>query len=246
MLLLKIGEEQIGTVIWSDSDIDLSIIQINKKELIPVKFGDADKIKIGNIVYAIGNPIGMDFNRTVTSGIISAVDRTIKIREDQDYSYMEELIQTDAGINSGNSGGPPINANGEVIGINSIKIEEAEGIGFAIPINIIKPVIQKIIENGEFKEASLGIYAYDKEVVRYLKDLKISKGIYVASIDKMGASYGKGLLVGDIIEKIDGIELNKMNELRRYIYTKNIGDEIILTVNRKGKVFDLNINLKAK
>ena len=243
---MKIGEEYSGTVIWSDSDIDLSIIHIDKKGLSPVKLGNSNKIKLGHTVYAIGNPIGRDFDRTVTSGIVSAVNRTIKIKEDDELSYMEDLIQTDAGINSGNSGGPLINERGEVIGINSVKIEEAEGIGFAIPINIVKPIIQKLAETGEFKEASIGIYAYDKEVVRYLKDLKISTGIYVASINKTGAAFGKGLLVGDIIEKIDGVELNKMNDLREYIYTKNVGDEVILTVNRKGKTFDISINLKAK
>ena len=109
------GEEIIGNVIWSDSDLDLSIVKIDKRRLIPVTFGNIDEIRIGNIVYAIGNPIGMDFSKTVTSGIISAVDRTIKIKEDGNLSYMEDLIQTDATINSGNSGGPLVNSNGEVI-----------------------------------------------------------------------------------------------------------------------------------
>ena len=109
MLHWKIGEEYSGTVIWSDSDIDLSIVKIDKRGLASLKLGDSDKIRIGNTVYAIGNPIGVDFNRTVTAGIISAVNRTIKIREDDELSYMEDLIQTDAGINSGNSGGPLIN-----------------------------------------------------------------------------------------------------------------------------------------
>lgn len=195
MLHWRVGDEYSGTVIWADSDIDLSIVKIDKRRLTPVTLGNSDKIRVGNTVYAIGNPIGMDFSRTVTSGIISAVDRTIKIKEDSNLSYMEDLIQTDATINNGNSGGPLINENGEVIGINSVKIEEAEGIGFAIPINIIKPIIQKLITTGDFKEASIGIYAYDKEVVRYMQDLKIDTGIYVASISKTGAAYGKGLLV---------------------------------------------------
>ena len=95
-----------GKVIWSDSDIDLSIIKIEKLGLTPANLGNSDKIRIGSPVYAIGNPIGVEFERTVTGGIISAVDRTIKIKENEEYSYMEDLIQTDAGINSGNSGGP--------------------------------------------------------------------------------------------------------------------------------------------
>ena len=103
------SEEYSGTVVWSDSDIDLSIIKIEKLGLTPITLGDSDKIRVGNTVYAIGNPIGVEFERTVTSGIISAVDRTIKLKENEDYSYMEDLIQTDATINNGNSGGPLIN-----------------------------------------------------------------------------------------------------------------------------------------
>ena len=153
---------------------------------------------------------------------------------------MEDLIQTDAGINNGNSGGPLVNENGEVIGINSVKIENAEGIGFAIPINLVKPIIEKIEETGEFVEASIGIYAYDKEVIHF------ETGIYVVSINKNGAAYGKGLLVGDIISKIDGVSLNKMNDLREYIYTKNVGDEVTLTVERKGRTFQVKMNLGKK
>ncbi len=143
-----------------------------------------------------GNPIGVDFERTVTSGIVSAVERTIKLKEDETYSYMEDLIQTDATINSGNSGGPLINSNGEVIGINTVKIEEAEGIGFAIPINLIKTIIERIKKEESFTEASIGIYAYDKEVIQYLEEsLNFEKGIYVVSVKKDGAAFGKGLLV---------------------------------------------------
>ena len=160
---------------------------------------------------------------------------------------MGDLIQTDAGINNGNSGGPLINENGEVIGINSVKIENAEGIGFAIPINLVKPIIEKIEKTGEFVEPSIGIYAYDKEVIQYLEeDLEFETGIYVVSINKNGAAYGKGLLVGDIICKIDGVELNKMNDLRKYIYTKNVGDEVTLEIERRGKRFEIKINLGKK
>ena len=159
---------------------------------------------------------------------------------------MEDLIQTDATINNGNSGGPLINENGEIIGINSVKIEDVEGIGFAIPINIVKPIIKKLNETGNFKEASIGIYAYDKEVVRYLQDLKITTGIYVVSINKNGAAYGKGLLIGDIITKIDGVTINKVSDLRKYIYTKEIGEEVLITVNRNGREFELVLNLSKK
>lgn len=240
-------KEYSGTVVWSDSDIDLAIIKIDKLGLIPANLGDSDSIRVGNNVYAIGNPIGMEFERTITSGIVSAVDRTIKLKDNEDYSYMEDLIQTDATINSGNSGGPLINEQGEVIGVNTVKIEEAEGIGFAIPINNVKEIIDRFKDEGSFTESSIGIYAYDKEVIRYLKeDLKIETGIYVVSVNKDGAAYGKGLMVGDIIKKIDNIELNKMSDLRRYIYTKNAGDTVMLMVERKGKTFGIELQLGKK
>ena len=132
-----------------------------------------------------GNPIGFEFRRTVTSGIISAKNRTIKIEEESKSSYMTDLIQTDATINPGNSGGPLIYPNGDIIGINTVKISTAEGIGFAIPINIIRPIIESFKQIGNFEEATIGIYAYDKEVVPYLNtnlNNNFQKGIYVAQI----------------------------------------------------------------
>lgn len=148
---LENGNEYYANVVWSDTDLDLSIIKINANNLPYVIFGDSDKIRVGEKVYAIGNPIGFEFRRTVTGGIISATDRTIKIEEDDKVSYMEDLIQTDATINPGNSGGPLIKPNGEVIGINSVKIESAEAIGFAIPINIIKPIVSSYTKNRKLR-----------------------------------------------------------------------------------------------
>ena len=191
---------------------------------------------MGETVYAIGNPIGYEFRRTVTSGIISAKNRTIKIEEDSNKSYMSDLIQTDATINPGNSGGPLIYPNGEVIGINTVKISSAEGIGFAIPINVVKNIIESFKSTGSFEEASIGIYAYDKEVIPYL-DSKINfeKGIYVAQITKGGAADNTELKEGDIITSIDGKELNTMNELREFIYTKKPKEQVSLQITR-GKI----------
>lgn len=125
-----------------------------------------------------------------------------------------------------------------MIGINTVKISSAEGIGFAIPINIVKPIIESYKNTGEFEEASIGIYAYDKEVIPYLNktnNINLNKGIYVADILKRGAADNTELKVGDIINKIDNIELNTMNDLRKYIYSKKPGDEVILDITR-GKI----------
>ena len=217
------------------TDLDLSIIKINVKGLPYVTLGDSSSTKVGETVYAIGNPIGFEFQRTVTSGIISARDRTIKIEEEEKSSYMEDLIQTDATINPGNSGGPLINVEGKVIGVNSVKITSAEGIGFATPINLIKPILKSYTEEGNFEEASLGIYAYDKEVIPYLDgSINIENGIYVIDVTKGGAAENAGIKPNDVITKIDGKAINKMTELRSYVYTKKPEDEVELQVLRRG------------
>ena len=237
-ITLENGNTYDGTVVWSDSDLDLSITKIDAKNLEYVNLGDSSKIRVGETVYAIGNPIGYEFRRTVTSGIISAKNRTIKIDEADKLSYMTDLIQTDATINPGNSGGPLIYPNGEVIGINTVKISSAEGIGFAIPINIVKPIIESLKQQNNFEEATIGIYAYDKEVIPYLDSkykINFSKGIYVAQITKNGPSDNTELKEGDIINTIDGVELNTMNDLREYIYTKKPNDEVTLDITR-GKI----------
>ena len=237
-ITLENGTNYDGTVAWSDTNLDLSIIKIEAKNLPCMILGDSSKIRVGETVYAIGNPIGYEFRRTVTSGIVSAKNRTIKIDENDKSAYMTDLIQTDATINPGNSGGPLIYPNGDIIGINTVKISSAEGIGFAIPINIIKPIIEKFKTTGTFEEATIGIYAYDKEVIPYLNNAKMAtfdKGIYVAQITKNGPADNTELKEGDIITNIDNIELNTMNDLREYIYTKSPGDEITLKIT-KGKV----------
>ena len=243
---LETGEVFTGNVVWSDMDVDLAILKISAKNLIYAKLGDSDNIKVGEKVYAIGNPIGFEFERTVTSGIISAIDRTIKIEEEED-SYMSNLIQTDATINLGNSGGPLINIDGEVVGINTLKITSAEGISFAVPINLVKTIIEKFATQGKFEEASIGIFAYDKNVIPYIdNNLKFNTGIYVVQIDRNSSAYNSGLREKDVMIQIDNINLEKMCDLRRYIYTKNIGDEVILKILRNNTEKEIKMTLIKK
>lgn len=243
---LETGEVFTGNVVWSDMDVDLAILKISAKNLIYAKLGDSDNIKVGEKVYAIGNPIGFEFERTVTSGIISAIDRTIKIEEDEN-SYMSNLIQTDATINLGNSGGPLINIDGEVVGINTLKITSAEGISFAVPINLVKTIIEKFATQGKFEEASIGIFAYDKNVIPYIdNNLKFNTGIYVVQIDRNSSAYNSGLREKDVMIQIDNINLEKMCDLRRYIYTKNIGDEVILKILRNNTEKEIKMTLIKK
>ncbi len=236
-----------GTVVWSDLGLDLSIIKINSNNLKAANIGKSKNVRVGEIVYAIGNPVGFEFRRTVTSGIISALNRTVKLQEDGKDIYMSDLIQTDATINPGNSGGPLINTDGEVIGVNSVKITSAEGIGFAVPIDVVKPVIQSFIEKGSFEEANLGLFVYDESVSNYLNlRNRFSSGIYIAEIIKFGPADGKGLKEGDIITKIDDKYLETINDLREYIYTKRPGDKVILSINKGKYSKDIEITLGKK
>ena len=200
---LDTGVEYKGNVVWSDNEIDLAIVKIGVENLSPIKLGNSDDISIGQNVYAIGNPVGFEFEKTVTSGIISGTKRTLKVKDENGkYSYMESLIQTDATINEGNSGGALINELGEVIGITSVKVTDADGIGFAIPINMVKTIIEKLETEGKFNEAYLGIYGYDKEVIPYLKDvIDFEDGIYVADINESSNLKKSSIKAGDIILK---------------------------------------------
>lgn len=209
-----------------------------------ITLGNSSDVKLGQIVYAIGNPIGFEFQRTVTSGIVSATNRTIILNEDEKSSYMEDLIQTDATINPGNSGGPLVNESGEVIGINSVKITSAEGIGFAIPINIVKTIIQSFVTSGEFEEAYLGVFAYDKNIIPYLdNNLEIDDGIYVAQVNSKSSAEMYGIKEKDILLEVDGIALEKMCNLRSYIYTKKPGDEVTFRVLRNKRESNITVKL---
>lgn len=244
---LEDGKIYDGSVVWSDSNIDLAIVKINKANLEYLELGDSDTIGLAEDVYAIGNPLGMDFQKTVTKGIISSLNRTIKIEGEKENVYMEDLIQTDATINEGNSGGALINQQGQLIGINSVKISDAEGIGFAVPINIVKPIINQLINEGKFDEAWLGIYGYDKEAIKFLdSNIEIESGIYVAQVALDGPLASLDIKEGDIITKVDNTEISKMNDLKKYIYEKNPEDSIQLFVQRNGKESIVEVKLLAK
>ncbi len=241
------GNTYDANVVWADENIDLAIVKINKSNLDYLELGDSDTIHLAQDVYAIGNPLGLEFQKTVTKGIISSLDRTIKIEAENQNVYMEDLIQTDATINEGNSGGALIDESGKLIGINSVKISNAEGIGFAVPINIVKPIINKLISEGKFDEAWLGIYGYDKEAIKYLdSNLKIENGIYVAQIAKDGPLVNLDIKEGDIITQIDETTLNKMNDLKKYIYNKKPEDTVKLIIQRNGKENTLEVKLAGK
>lgn len=242
------GRNVEGTTVWADPVIDLAIVKINEKGLTTIPIGDAKSLQVGEPAIAIGNPLGLQFQRTVTSGIISALNRTIKIDTEQGTNYMEDLIQTDASINPGNSGGPLLNSRGQVVGINTVKVTSAEAIGFAVPINVAVPIINQLENGGKFVEPYLGVFAYDREVIPYLDgDLKIDHGVYIVNVDEAGPAARVGIQVGCVIIQVDGKDVNTMMDLREYMYSKKPGDTIMVKRRTvKGEILDTPIKLMAK
>lgn len=227
-----------ATVVGTDSYTDLAVIKIDATGLTPATLGDSDSVSVGEFAMAIGNPLGMDF--TVTAGIISAVNREVAGEDGSTYL----AIQTDAAINSGNSGGALVNSKGEVIGINTLKLSGAgiEGVGFAIPINSTTDVISQLIEFKTVKRPYIGVsaIAIDSATAELYN---LPKGVSVREIAENSPAKEAGIQVGDIITKIEGTEISTVPELNQIKYKYNIGDTVTLTILRDGKEKDIKILL---
>ena len=218
-----------GTVIGTDARTDLAVVKITADNLTVAALGDSDTLQVGEPAIAIGNPLGLEFQGTVTAGVISSLNRTI-VGE----GVPMELIQTDAAINPGNSGGALVDADGEVIGINSAKIakEGVEGLGFAIPINTARPVLDSLIKNGRVIRPYLGLYGLDKAMAaRYGMDLGVN-GIYVYQIVVGGPLYGSGIQRGDIITKIDDKPVDDYTQLQKTVESYQVGNTVKVTYMR--------------
>ena len=244
------GSEYTGTVLWNSTDLDLAIVKIDAKDLTAAEIGDSDKVEIGDYAVAIGNPLGLDFERSVTQGIISGLDRTITTTDSSTGSQntMEGLIQTDASINSGNSGGPLINSKGQVIGINSAKASSAEGLGFSIPINTATPIIDEIKENGTYEQAYIGISGMNVEAVKaqYQTDFKADKGIYIMQIYTNSPASKAGLQEGDIITAVNGTSVDDMSALKKELVKYRPGDTIKVTYERDKQNSTAEVTLAAQ
>lgn len=225
-----------GKTIWADDMIDLAIVKIDTKDKLNVaSLGDSDALSIGDTAIAIGNPISLQFSQTVTQGIISGLDRYVGAVSGG--GYMTGLIQTDASINGGNSGGALLNSEGEVIGINTVKVQSAEGLGFSIPINFIKPIIKQVIETGNYKEMSMGMLTMNTDVASQVLNQKtiVEKGIFVYKVYDGSPASIAGLEAGDVITKIGKNEVTDNNALKSILYKYQVGDKAEVSYIRDGK-----------
>lgn len=214
-VLLTNGKKSSAKLLWYDTTLDLAVIKTDLTGLKPVEMGDSDKVQIGDKAIAIGNPLGLDLQSTLTSGYISGKDRTITL---QNGLQMDGLMQTDAAINSGNSGGGLFDQEGKLIGINTAKAS-AEGIGFTIPINVAKSIVDNIVTGGSFEGVKLGISGVDVKTFQQAtgQKLSIDKGIYVVEVVKGSSAQKAGVTRGDIITKVNGKQINTMSSLKKVL-----------------------------
>ncbi|MCJ1909071.1 S1C family serine protease [Planococcus ruber] len=248
----KVEANLVGSDIWTD----LAVLEMDGANVPDVaEFGDSDVLKQGETVIAIGNPLGLDFSGSVTTGVVSGTDRAVPVDLDGDgqEDWQAEVLQTDAAINPGNSGGALVNLAGQLIGINSMKIATSavEGIGFAIPINSARPVIESLEANGEMVRPAMGVTlldlaqvprTYRAETLKLPED--VTEGVVVNSVVAGSAAAKAGMEQFDVIVEMDGEAVGDIIELRKHLYNeKKIGDTLAVKAYRNGELMDFELEL---
>ncbi len=229
--------------IGGDSQNDLAVIKINLDNITPADLGDSSELQVGELAVAIGNPLGMDFMGSVTAGVISALDRTITI-DDKTLG----LIQTDAAINPGNSGGALLNSQGKVIGINTAKISVSgvEGLGFAIPINTAKPIVDQLIMFGYVKGRPMIGIAGNEITEVFSQIYNIPVGIYITEVSPGSGAYNAGLKKGDVLVSLAGQEVKTMKDVDTIKKLYKAGDTVDIVIMREGKKHSLKLTFSEE
>ena len=232
-----------GKVAGSDEVTDLAVLKVESEEPLPAAtLGDSAALKAGQIVMAIGNPFGLTGGPAVTAGIVSSLNRSIQTR-----TGVLELIQTDAAINPGNSGGPLVNTKGEVVAINTANMPYAQGVGFAVPVNTAKKILQELIETGKVARPWIGISSM-KVTPRLARHygLPSREGALVAGVEPYSPADDAGLRNGDIIEEIDGKRIEDPSEIATQVKSKKVDEKVLLTVNRYGRQIQVPVQVDER
>lgn len=244
-VLTNDNQEYEAALVGSDEMSDLAVLKIDARGLQAAEFGDSSKLRVGDSVVAIGDPLGVQLRGTMTNGIISAINRDLTVGD-----RTMTLIQTNAALNNGNSGGPLINCYGQVIGINTVKMSSyytatasVEGLGFAIPISVAKPIIDELIENGYVAgRPAIGISG-DSLPSYYRTYYRLPDGVYVTSVNEGSDAKAKGIREGDIVTAINGERISSIDELNTVKNQYAAGDEVTLTVYRSGTYYEVTVTL---
>ena len=243
-VLLTDERELEATVIGADAASDLAVLYVEAEDLNPAEFGDSTQLRVGDSVAAIGDPLGSEFRGTLTNGIVSAINRDVSVG-----GRTMTLIQTNAAINSGNSGGPLINCYGQVIGINTLKIGDTassagvEGLGFAIPSATVKEIVDQLIDQGYVsRRPSLGIYGEGVSSF-YQHYYRMPAGIYISQVDVDSDAASRGIVPGDILISINNIRISNMEDLNGLLYNYNPGDSVTAVIYRQGFQYQIELIL---
>ena len=243
-VLLADDRSQPARLVGSDPTSDLAVLQVNATDLTPAEFGDSDDVYVGDNVVAIGDPLGVEFRGTMTNGIVSAINRNVNVN-----GRTMNLIQTNAALNSGNSGGPLINCYGQVIGINTMKIGAftdsagVEGLGFAIPSSTVKEVAEQLISQGYVSgRPTLGLEgeslsSFDQYYYR------LPAGLYITDVDRTSDAAAKGIEEGDILISINGTNVTTMDALNGAVYNLDVGDTVEVVIYRSGKQYRVSLTV---
>jgi len=251
-VLLSDGSTKKSELLWFDASLDLAIVKIDSQDtkFHAIELGDSSNLSLGQYVAAIGNPLGLDFNSSITAGIISGLDRTITASDGNKVTQMEGLIQVDAAINSGNSGGPLLNSEGQAIGVNTAKAQTAEGMGFAIPIDTVKPIIESVIKTGNFERVYIGISAGDaNSIAKQYPNLNLDEdiqGAIVTAVSPGGPAEKAGLKMKDVITAVEGKDITSSASLIKTLLNYKAGDVVTLSVIRDGREYPVKVKLATQ
>jgi len=233
----RLETELVGEDWWTD----LAVVRVEDSTLPVAALGDSDLLVPGELVIAIGNPVDMEFQRSVTVGVVSGLNRKVRYSDEREF----RLIQTDAAINPGNSGGPLLNASGEVVGINNLKIAtaEVEGMGFAIPINLARRVLDDLVVYGRVIRPYLGVKVADPAQARQYFDVNITEGLYVVEVVERSPADRAGIRAGDVILSVGGESVSDLPGLRQAIDRHHPGDTVQVGLMREGRPLTLRVVL---
>lgn len=244
-ITLYFADKTTGTaqILWRNSGMDMAILKSSREiPFLSTRF--LDDILVGDEVYAIGTPLTLDFKHTVTKGIVSATNRVLESESSGGTSFLQSLVQHDASINPGNSGGPLIDSSGRVIGINTLKASEGEGIGFAIPIELGKVIVDKIKEDNNYISPYIGIFGFDASLAEVYGESFNSDGVYVVSVK--GSAKEAGLKKGDILIAVDDVKTKDMLDFKVELYKHDVGDVIKIKYLRNNLEQEVEITLKKQ